>query len=117
MFCPECEMEYESDSLECPECGAEMVAESDEGQEEESEFIPLVETTEVLYFSLVTTSLEEAGVPWFVQSEPSPGGLPRDGGAAGERGTPVAVIYVEESRLERARALVEKVAVGAVSDD
>jgi hypothetical protein len=87
-----------------------------EGEEGEIEFLPFLEVTESDLFGQVTECLEEAGIAWFVQSEESLGLLPRDGrpepGAPGES---VAVVYVDKSRLDKARRLcgmAETVAAG-----
>jgi hypothetical protein len=103
LFCPNCLAEYEEDSVWCEECEVELV----EGGDAEIEYLPLLETTEVEPFARVTDLLEESGIAWFVQSEESLGLLPRDDraepGAPGDR---VATIYVDKSRLARARDLV-----------
>lgn len=117
MHCPECGMEYEAGVTECPDCEVELV--DDLGEEDAADgtvFVPLVEATDVLFFSLVTSHLEEAGIPWFVQSEASRGVLPRDGGEAGSAGDQVAVIHVAERRLEGARRLAADAALSAVGE-
>lgn len=77
-----------------------------EGGESEIEYLPLLETTEVEPFARVTNLLEEAGIAWFVQSEESLGLLPRDDRAGpGAPGDRVATVYVDKSRLARARNL------------
>lgn len=112
MFCPECGFESE-DAAICPDCEVELEME-EEAPPAELEFVALVEATEVDFFAWATARLEEAGIPWFVQSEPSVGRLPRDGGEAGPAdGLKVAVVYVAESRVEKARALMtDGIAVG-----
>lgn len=99
MHCPECGLEYGEDSVHCEDCEVVLVGESSEEEEEEEsepvEFQRLVEVADVADFSAVTGRLEEAGIPWFVQNENSPG----------------VVIYVAENRLPE--ALVElEAAVG-----
>ncbi|HEX9945196.1 MAG TPA: hypothetical protein VGG03_24560 [Thermoanaerobaculia bacterium] len=83
-----------------------LVAEPVEEAGGAAEFIPLVEVTDAAAFALAISRLEEAGISWFVQSEP-PLGIPSE-----PRG-PVAVIYVAENRLEPARRAVETVLIGA----
>ena len=112
MFCPNCLSEYEEGSTWCDECDVELV----EGGEGEIEYLPLLEVTDGDLFARVTGALEDSGIAWFVQSEESLGLLPRDGrpepGPPGER---VAAVYVDKTRLVRARELVgapETVAAG-----
>jgi hypothetical protein len=77
-----------------------------------------MESTDVVFFSLLTSRLEEDDIPWFVQAEESLGLLPRDGRTAAAPGKQVAVIYVAKSRLEMARQLAESLdPVGAGADD
>ncbi|HEX3531913.1 MAG TPA: hypothetical protein VH988_33055 [Thermoanaerobaculia bacterium] len=121
MFCPDCGAEFEEGVSVCADCDVALVAESaDEQDEHESgavEFSPLVESTEVGFFSLITTRLEEANIPWFVQGEESLGVLPRDGRLPRNPGAQVAVVYVANNRVEAARQLMESldpVAVGKV---
>jgi hypothetical protein len=85
-------------------CEVELVdAEEGEG---EIEFLPLLEVTEADLFGEVTECLEEAGIPWFVQSEESLGLLPRDGHPEpGPPGDSVAIVYVDKARLDKARKL------------
>jgi hypothetical protein len=112
LFCPNCLSEYEEGSTWCDECDVELV----EAGEGEIEYLPLLEATDVELFARVTGALEDSGIAWFVQSEESLGLLPRDGrpepGPPGER---VATVYVDKTRLVRARELVgapETVAAG-----
>lgn len=85
----------------CPECGLESVegicgcfeldpALADEAGAEGGIFLPLVESGDVIFFSQVTSRLEELGIAWFVQGEES-----------------VAVIYAAAERLDEARAVVQ----------
>ncbi|MBW8874230.1 MAG: TFIIB-type zinc ribbon-containing protein [Acidobacteria bacterium] len=87
MFCPECGLEYEEGSSLCEDCGVELV-EDPLGEEapEELEFVPLGEVTDATVFAIVTSQLEEAGIPWFVQSEKES----------------MAMVYVARNRLAEA---------------
>ncbi|HKH47315.1 MAG TPA: DUF2007 domain-containing protein [Thermoanaerobaculia bacterium] len=105
MICPECGSEYENDVPDCEGCEVPLVEEVDDGVEE-VDFAPLVESTDVAYFGLVTARLEEAGIPWFVQGETSLGVLPRDGGEMGDPGEEVVTVHVAENRFREARQLV-----------
>jgi hypothetical protein len=104
-MCPECGVDYADGVTECEGCDVPLVEEGADDVEE-VDFTPLVESTDVTYFGLVTERLEEAGIPWFVQGETSRGVLPRDGGEAGISGDEVVTIHVAENRLDDARQLV-----------
>ena len=109
MFCPNCLSEYDEGSTWCEGCEVELV-EGEEG-EGEIEFLPLLEVTETDLFGQVTECLEEEGIAWFVQSEMSLGLLPRDGRPEpGPPGESVAIVYVDKSRLDRARSLCARAA-------
>ena len=94
MFCPECGLEFEEDSVQCDDCEVDLVADSPEAEEGESgpvEFQRLVAVVDVADFAIVTSSLEESGIPWFVQNENGAG----------------VVIYVAANRLPEALGLLE----------
>lgn len=94
MFCPECGLEFEGDSVQCEDCEVDLVADlpaEEEGESGPVEFQRLVAVVDVADFAVVTSSLEESGIPWFVQSE---------------NGTGV-VIYVAANRLPEALGLLE----------
>ncbi len=106
MFCPECGLDYEEGTSHCLDCDLPLIEEPEE-EAEEAEFLPLVEVTDVGAFALVTSCLEQAGVAWFVQSEPPLG-------VSSELGDPVAVIYVAENHLDPARRALESVNLAVV---
>jgi hypothetical protein len=90
MLCPECGHDHEG-ATHCPEAEGESTPPMD--------FIPLAEVEDAEAFQVLALRLEEAGIPWFIQSEPPIGLTP---GADG----PVAMIYVAENFFRRAcRAL------------
>ena len=93
MFCPECGLEDEEGSTLCADCGVELIEEGAEEAEEEVEFVPLGEVSDVAVFAAVTAQLEEAGIPWFVQSEKG------------------AIVYVAQNRLAEARRELEAAAL------
>ena len=88
MVCPECGLDHEGGSAHCMDGDGEAVP--------AVEFIPLAEVADEADFQALANRLEEEGVPWYVQSEPSiePGGQ-------------VAMIYVAENSFRRARRAVE----------
>lgn len=107
MFCPECGLDYEEGVSLCMDCEVALVEEPEQEQAGSAEFVPVVEVTDVVAFALITSRLEEEGVPWFVQSEP-PLGLPT------EPEGPVAMIYVAENSVAQALRIVEEASlVGA----
>lgn len=121
MFCPDCGVEFEEGVTVCADCDVALVDEGADEQDEHEggpvEFSPLVESTEVGFFSLITTRLEEANIPWFVQGEESLGVLPHDGGKPQSPGAQVAVVYVANNRFEAARQLMESLDPVAVGKD
>ena len=88
MICPECGLDHEGGSAHCMDGEEEAVP--------AVEFIPLAEVADEADFQALANRLEEEGVPWYVQSEPSiePGGQ-------------VAMIYVAENSFRRARRALE----------
>lgn len=108
MFCPECGLDFDDSSSFCPDCEVPLVAEPAEETGGAVEFIPLVEVTDVDAFALLTSRLEEEGIPWFVQSEP-----PLELTSLEE---PVAVIYVAADRLLHARRAVETMSLIGVDN-
>jgi len=88
MVCPECGLDHEGGSAHCMDGDGESVP--------AVEFIPLAEVADEADFQALANRLEEEGVPWYVQSEPSiePGGQ-------------VAMIYVAENSFRRARRALE----------
>lgn len=98
MFCPDCGLEDEREGATlCADCGAELIEDGAEEAEEEVEFVPLGEVTDVAVFAAVTEHLEAAGIPWFVQSEKG------------------AIVYVAQNRLADARREMETVALVAAT--
>lgn len=99
MFCPECGLEFEDGSSQCDDCEVDLVADLPEEEEESGpvEFQRLVGVADVSDFSAVTTRLEDAGIPWFVQNETGPG----------------VEIFVAAHRLPDALVLLEEAAIGA----
>jgi H2-forming N5,N10-methylenetetrahydromethanopterin dehydrogenase-like enzyme len=95
MFCPECGLEDEEGSTLCADCGVELIEDGAEEAEEEVEFVALGEVTDAAVFATVAEHLEEAGIPWFVQSE---------------KGA-MAMVYVARNRLADARRELEAVAL------
>ena len=92
MFCPECGLEFEEGSVQCDDCEVDLVADPPEEEESEPvEFQRLVEVTDVADFAVVTSRLEDSGIPWFVQNENGPG----------------VVIYVAANRLPEAMGILE----------
>lgn len=109
MICPECGVEYDEGVRMCEGCEVLLVDDKgDEDEVEEVDFTPLAESTDVTYFGLLTTRLEEAGIPWFVQGETSLGMLPRDGGDVGREGVEVVTVYVAENRFDKACQLARE---------
>lgn len=111
MFCPECGIDYEEGMTHCMDCDVVLIHEPEEEEAEDAEFLPLVEVTDAGAFALVTSYLEQAGVAWFVQSEPplGAGGPPEPGGST-------AVIYVAENHLDPARKALESANLDVVSE-
>ena len=107
MFCPECGLDYEEGITHCLDCDLTLIHEPEDDASEEAEFLPLVEVTDAGAFALVASYLEQAGVAWFVQSEP-PLGVPPDPGSS------TAVIYVAENHLEPARKALESANLAVV---
>jgi hypothetical protein len=92
MLCPMCGLNHEEGSAQCLEEDGESAP--------PVEFIPLAEVMDAAAFQALAHRLEEEGVPWYIQSEPSLGIGPDAGG-------PVAMIYVAEPCFELARRTLE----------
>jgi hypothetical protein len=92
MVCPECGLDHEGGSAHCMDGDGEGEAIP------VVEFIPLAEVADEADFQTLAHRLEEEGVPWYVQSEPSIGLEP---------GGQVAMIYVAENSFRRARRALE----------
>lgn len=109
MFCPECGLDYEEGMTRCLDCDLPLIADPEDEAGEEAEFLPLIEVTDAGAFALVTSYLEQAGVAWFVQSEP-----PLGAGGPSETGSTTAVIYVAENHLDPARKALESANLAVV---
>jgi hypothetical protein len=110
MFCPECGLDYGEGMKRCIDCDVTLITSPEEEEAvDEAEFLPFVEVTDVGAFALVTSHLEQAGVAWFVQSEP-----PLESPA--EPAGPMAVIYVAENHFDAARKALESVDLLAVGE-
>ena len=66
MDCAVCGFEIMGIAEECPDCGAELEVASE--ATEHAQYWPLTEVDDVEAFGSVTSRLEEAGIPWFVES-------------------------------------------------
>ena len=66
MDCAVCGSEIMGTAEECPDCGADL-AQAGEATEHVP-YWPLTEVDDVEAFGSVTSRLEEAGIPWFVES-------------------------------------------------
>ena len=108
MLCPECGLDYEEEVKRCTDCDVTLIAfPEDEETVDEGEFLPFIEVTDVGAFALVTSQLEQAGVAWFVQSEPPL--VP-----PAETASSMAVIYVAENHFDAARKALESADLLAV---
>ncbi|MFL6194996.1 MAG: hypothetical protein ACJ75H_12550 [Thermoanaerobaculia bacterium] len=93
MFCPDCGGDHEGEDSHCPDW---------EGDGDPGEFIPLIQVTDASEFQALAHLLEEEGIPWFIQSEPSLG-LPAEPEGS------VAMVYVAENHFPQARRALEAV--------
>jgi hypothetical protein len=66
MDCVVCGSEILGIAQECPDCGADLEQASE--ATEHAQYWPLTEVDDVDAFGSVTSLLEEAGIPWFVES-------------------------------------------------
>jgi hypothetical protein len=94
MFCPECGGDHEG--------GASHCADWEGGDAEPGEFVPLTEVTDAVDFQVLAQRLEDSGISWFIQSEPSLGHPVAPEGS-------VAMVYVAEKEFPRARRALEDV--------
>jgi hypothetical protein len=67
MICPICETEYASETEKCPDCGCDLVEELPEDSERLALEL-LLETRHRELLGDLTGRLEEAGIPYVVQS-------------------------------------------------
>lgn len=110
MFCPECGLDYGEGMKRCTNCDVTLISFPEEEETvDEPEFLPFVEVTDVESFALITSYLEQAGVAWFIQSEPP---LVPPAETAGS----VTVIYVAENHFDSARRALEAANLLAVGE-
>jgi hypothetical protein len=91
VLCPYCQSEFKEGVTYCKRCDSTLIDEDEDDSVEEDEFVPLLEVTSSDLFSRVTHELEEAKIPWFVQSDPS------------QSSATVATIHVASRRFDEAK--------------
>ena len=101
MHCPDCGLEHEEGSSQC--LGGEGEA------SRPVEFIPLAEMADAEAFQALALGLEEAGIAWFIQSEPPIGLDTEPGGPVAMRSTSPRAPF--PPRLPRHLEAVRPVAV------
>ncbi len=73
MYCPECEVEYRAGFTECSDCHVALVEALPpppaEGPSPNLELVRVLEGNNVVAESLAKTSLQDAGIPYYVEGE------------------------------------------------
>ena len=68
MYCPQCAVEYREGFTECADCGAALVEAAPEAPSP-PEFAMVFESNDRFAVGLARGSLEDAGIPFWVQSD------------------------------------------------
>jgi hypothetical protein len=74
-FCPSCRMEYVPEVTECPDCHEKLVKSLPEIEIPDVEWTALPSVPGVVYAQMIKEALEQNGIPAYIQSLWTSGGL------------------------------------------
>ena len=103
MYCPKCRVEYREGFTRCADCQVALVAELPaENPDSEPGLVSVFESSDTFVIGMAKGSLEEAGIPFWMESEETSAHL-----ALGPIRFPSCTFLVPLDREDEARAILD----------